>query len=431
MTEINQVGQIVQIVSSTFLFLAVVAAFLTAYLNWRNSPILMATKEKHSSDLMTLLSRWKDELSQEGIPDYTKVHQEQRGFSVEKHILFEDLKNHIPKELRIFELWREFLAKRIEVDTMIASFYQETHEFLENRSGIHVLSREETNNQSAVGITYYAMDWLYLNILWLAQGSPSDALNIEIADPRTGFVHLNHSSGNRWAYLSPHFHNPEVVKDFFNVLWENLRNDAPGTLEQEHLSRAKEVVAARKELAALRDNILDKISEAQCIPILTGNCRHIDRARERLWPFRRTKIPTETGVRKRSGINAALAAAMIGFLPNLWGSHQVLFILTSISAIVLLCSSAIIYFHKRLAVSRWGRYIVDIASKIDIEYTAAGLGLVSTGISLINPPWLYLGVVLILIGFSLIWVGGVLKNITRFVESIASSLRGRISRPKT
>lgn len=430
MSEINQVSQIVQIVSSIFLFLAVIAAFLTAYLNWRNSPILMATKEKHSSDLMSLLSSWKDELSKAGIPDYTRVHQEQREFSVEKHILFKDLENHVPKELRIFEIWREFLAKRVELDTMIANFYQETHEFLEHRSGIHVLNQDETNNQSNVGITYHALDWLYLNTLWLAHGSPSNVLNIEVVDPKTGFVHLNHDSGNRWAYLNPRNHNPEVVKDFFNVLWENLRNDASGTIEQEHLLKARKVVAIRKELVELRDNILDIISEVQCIPILTGNCRHIDRARESLWPFRQFKIFSETGVQKRSGINAALAAAMIGFLPNLWGSHQVLFILTSISAAVLLCSSVIIILHKRLSVSRWGKYIVDIASKIDIEYTAAGLGLVSTGISLIDPPWLFLGVILILVGFLLIWIGGVLKNIMRFIESIASKLRGPTSKSK-
>jgi hypothetical protein len=111
-------GEVVQIVIAVIMLAGVIAAYLTALLNWRSSPVLLATKEKHSKDLMDLLEDWRNEIVTQGLPTYNPPTEEGQQFPIEQHILFDDLNNHVPRELDPSELWDKFKLMKNDLDRM-------------------------------------------------------------------------------------------------------------------------------------------------------------------------------------------------------------------------------------------------------------------------------------------------------------------------
>ena len=116
-------GDLVQIVIAVVMLAGVIAAYLTALLNWRSSPVLLATKEKHSRDLVEVLDDWKQELVTQGLPGYYPPTAVQQPFRVEQHILFDGLKNHVPNELEMFKLWDRFKHMSAELDKTMVVYY--------------------------------------------------------------------------------------------------------------------------------------------------------------------------------------------------------------------------------------------------------------------------------------------------------------------
>jgi hypothetical protein len=109
-------------------------------------------------------------------------------------------------------------------------------------------------------------------------------------------------------------------------------------------------------------------------------------------------------MKTKAGTQAALAAALAGMLPTLWEANRVLFSL-SLAVIVVLLFSALLLLTSRTASGRIRTWLVKRAESLEVEYSAAGLGLVSTGLALFRPGWLILGVIILLIGAVLIGFG--------------------------
>ena len=72
MTQTN----IIQIVLAVIALLGVIAAFATAYLNWKSRSVLLATKERHSDDLKKVLESLKNDLSNTFSNDYPPSNYE-------------------------------------------------------------------------------------------------------------------------------------------------------------------------------------------------------------------------------------------------------------------------------------------------------------------------------------------------------------------
>jgi hypothetical protein len=123
-------------------------------------------------------------------------------------------------------------------------------------------------------------------------------------------------------------------------------------------------------------------------------------------------------MKTKAGTQAALAAALTGMLPTLLQTNRVLFGLSLAAIAILLCSALILLTSNRASGRIW-TWFVKRAENIEIEYTAAGLGLVSTGISLLQPGWVILGVIIILVGALLIsfGIGNGFVMLRKYIES--------------
>jgi hypothetical protein len=108
-------------------------------------------------------------------------------------------------------------------------------------------------------------------------------------------------------------------------------------------------------------------------------------------------------MRRQAGTLAALGAALCGALPILVEANVILFSLTLASIAVLWLSAIVLIFHDKSSSRVWKR-LVTIAEHIEVEYAAVGLGLFSTGLSILlaalpdMSAWIWLGIIMILLG---------------------------------
>ncbi len=120
-------------------------------------------------------------------------------------------------------------------------------------------------------------------------------------------------------------------------------------------------------------------------------------------------------MRRQAGTHAALAAALCGMLPTLFKANILLFSLTSASIAVLLFSALILILHDKFSSRIW-KWLVTRAYSVEVEYASAGLGLASTGLSLLQPPWIWLGIPMFLLGG--FFIGGQIgKGINTLIKS--------------
>ena len=113
-------------------------------------------------------------------------------------------------------------------------------------------------------------------------------------------------------------------------------------------------------------------------------------------------------------------------------ASQVLFSLTIASVAILLLTAVVLCLHDRFSGTVWV-WLVSRANGIEVEYLAAGLGLVSTGLNLFEPKWVFVGVILVLAGAVLIGIGignsfGILK---RHLVRDRGDRKGRRGKMKT
>lgn len=287
-------SEFVQIVIAVIMLLGVGGAYLTALLNSRSSPVLLATKEKHSRDLMEFLESWRNEIYRicsEKVFLYDPLTGQEHQFPIEQDILFADLKNHVPRELDTSELWDKLKLMRNELDTKTRSYYDHIKMHLEQYTKLKVLSYKDESTPSAIGITHVCQDWFYENFLLKAENKAENKdmrLEVRLCIPEHAPNELRRASGDIWAYTNAQTEAQQLM-DLIQAMLDNINSGQSDTAEWGLFAGADDVVGARSKLQEVRDMILVRIAEIKAIPILTGNCKHIKRAREPLFGSRRSR----------------------------------------------------------------------------------------------------------------------------------------------
>jgi hypothetical protein len=343
----------IQIGIAFIAFLGVMAALLTAIFTWRSRALLLATKEKHSTDLMGILETWMHEIT-EIIPDDKPPFNESAlttSLSIENHILFTDLKNHLPPELGISDSWNIFKDGWQDVQKRKASYLQAIEDHLESASKLKLLTWKEENG-CVVGITHGCVEWLYTSILSKARGNDIYLPNLITSGD---LIKAIIASNNDWAYTG----NPTMFISMLTTIIINVQGEQSNTKEFDLLKKARGLWDSQLKLESLKETLLNSISEARAIPILTGRCKHLDRAMEPI--FQRNPHPV-LGFR-RFAETASLAVVFLTFsvvlisiinMNNIWTFNGIIllvlamvsFILFIIFSIGLLDSRVMVLYEK-------------------------------------------------------------------------------------
>ncbi|MFC2027462.1 hypothetical protein ACFLU3_02120, partial [Chloroflexota bacterium] len=77
--------------------------------------------------------------------------------------------------------------------------------------------------------------------------------------------------------------NANLAKGFFEMMLTNIHDPQIGTVEYDFKSVSDDIAIMTNELNGIKSTILDKLDEIKVIPILTGDCKYLRRAREPIW----------------------------------------------------------------------------------------------------------------------------------------------------
>ncbi len=282
-----QPGDWAQVAIAVVMFLATLAAFFTAYLVYRTRPLLMRTKELHSEHLKSVLDDWKNELFQHGMPKLGEPWQESDtfGLSVEGTVLFLDLRNHIGGDLTLFKQWQAFKLKRQDVRTAQLNLYCRVKDYVKQGVGADVLPDLDT---LATGINERCIRWLYQNVVATAELRRTISLppftSGRLSDGRPTLT----QSGNWWAIIDEPS-SIDKLKNFLEATVDRINDWIQATETFDLCDDAMSIVYTKLELASLHVAMFRAIEETIATPILTGDCKYIDRAKEGLWPWRRKR----------------------------------------------------------------------------------------------------------------------------------------------
>lgn len=106
-------------------------------------------------------------------------------------------------------------------------------------------------------------------------------------------------------------------------------------------------------------------------------------------------------MKSRAAVHIGLATALSATLRSLSGGYMV----AVIAVVAILALSALILcLHERFSNRLWKR-LVRISANMDVGYTASGFGFSGVGISLLGTGWWPLGIMLLLVGASLLGIG--------------------------
>lgn len=278
-------GDWIQLAIAIVMLMAATAAVITAYMNYRSRPILIRTKEMHSEDLKRVLEWWRDGIASQGIPELHKPIDKATDFSLpaERSILFADLKRHIPRDSYLFNKWDDFKKQRRKVDNGRVTLYNSIKNYLKQYGRLEVLS---TFTDSSIGISHHCPDWLFESVVVKAGGGGINiSSQFQIETLPDGRVNLRRY-GDYWARAESQF-SAKALEELLTMTVVQIEGGEPGPAACDLLAEARSLV---KEQAKLRDQcqaLLNGIEAAKAIPILTGDCEHIARAREPFWPWQK------------------------------------------------------------------------------------------------------------------------------------------------
>ena len=249
--------------------------------------------------LKEVVEAWLSELENDGIPEISALSQRPASFflKVERRLLFQDARNHIPSSLRVFELWDEFKQQRRLIDDGRADVFQRVSDYLRAQTGHNILPVLRTH-EADFGIFHVCVAWICECVIEKARdGSTRPLPQLFVDADGDGFV-LVRGRTEAWA-RGPSEQTMHDFEAFLACAVENVSQERDNTAEHELVSLARTLLQQVANLHNTRNQLIEAMKNTMAIPILTGDCEHIRRAKEPLFP---EWIPSCTGRRALSQV---------------------------------------------------------------------------------------------------------------------------------
>ena len=247
------------------LAISVTAALATAVLNYLSRPLLVRTIERHSDELKEIAKSWLKEVpssphSRE--PLTTEPHPIK--IPSEDLLLFHDLKEHSPKELKVFETWNRFKQKFNEYNQKRFSICTKVIEQIRSETQIPVTSKSNMN-----GIFYpHFVEAVYLDANDLARGAKPYYRGL-IKEVK---LTVRHETCELWIAGYLYARGPE---DLVEKTREYMMTFLNRLEENGYTKIAGDLIEGEKKLNALREEVMRKIKDLIAIPIYPGKCKYI------------------------------------------------------------------------------------------------------------------------------------------------------------
>ena len=240
----------------------------TAVLNYLSRPLLVRTIERHSDELKEIAKNWLNKVPSIPIsrqPLTTKPHPIK--IPSEELLLFHDLKEHSPRELKVFETWDIFKQKFNEYNEKRFSICTKVIKQIKSETQIPVTSKSSKN-----GIFYSNfVEAVYRDANDLARDArPYYRGLIKKAKPS-----LPHETWELWVagYLYA-----RGTEDLVERAREYMMTFLNRLEENSYTKIARDIIEDQEKLNELREEVIRKIKDLIAIPIFPGKCTYIKRA---------------------------------------------------------------------------------------------------------------------------------------------------------
>ena len=250
------------------LALSVLAALATAILNYLSRPLLVRTIERHSDELKQIAEDWF-----KGVPviprpsDIVRKQPNPIKIPSEDILLFHDLREHSPKELKVFETWDQFKQKINEYNKKRFSICQKVLDQVTSEAQIPVVF---ISNETGL---YYPnfIEAVCLDANALARGArPYYKRLIETAKPE--------QRGEMWEFWPDGNLYARGNKDVVERAIEYMITFLNKLEEKSYTKIASDLVQEEEKLNELREEVIRKIRDLIAIPIFPGKCIYSKRA---------------------------------------------------------------------------------------------------------------------------------------------------------
>jgi hypothetical protein len=254
-----------------------IGALLTAYFNYRSRPVLMRSVERHSEDLRQIAFAWAQQLplagdlEEIGKPyiDTGLVEPEPVHTVIEDEFLFEDLRNHVPKEIPLLDHWREYKIRLHDFRTKRFALWSEMSKEISSRTGLQI----DPNFQK--GLSTYAIRAVYNGFFKeLTAGSKrwKDYINSSSISGTTEKSYLTAQGdglavGNSNELCS--------TRDVLVKMICDIPKEIGDAKYSDWKDRAKKLLSEKEELDKDANRLLREIRDFSYVPIVPGKCKYI------------------------------------------------------------------------------------------------------------------------------------------------------------
>lgn len=246
----------------------VIATWIAIILTYRSRPIKLEIQKKHSDDLKDIIHDWKSQIpSPERALNLIVNEPQVIEILVEKEYLFSDLRNHMPSELRLFDVWETYKEALFQYNNRRYTLFQNIKNEALNRTGLPI---GEGSEPRVLRIDFCKQ--IYTNVFYTAEGrkkayTDSDYRSHAINNNAIQLVCDNQSI----AHI-----NSELL-DEIKGIHQNWMDELNS--ESIYVEEARNLISLKNQLDSSKMQLERELKEYKRIPILPKNCKYIGWAR--------------------------------------------------------------------------------------------------------------------------------------------------------
>jgi hypothetical protein len=258
--------------------ISAIAAASIAYLNYRSRPILMRTIERHSDDLKSLVSRWKNELPsfrwlEEGLFNVVEF-----PLSVESEFLFADIWNHVPPDLNLHEAWNDFRLIAEQHYVARSKFLADIHARVQALTGL-----SQDNSFQKRGYTSELPTLLFRDTFQMLRRALLPITSQPLV--RGGAGELTFLAAGSQGLVRGSGEDLQKVEEIWETFVKGMEKDNPSLFKS-----ALSLVQQEINFWNARELLVKLMNEFAAVPIYSRRCKYVKRAEKAGRNFRLRRL---------------------------------------------------------------------------------------------------------------------------------------------
>lgn len=248
----------------------VITVAIGVFLTYFYRPIKIEIRKRHSDDLKGLVEEWKAE-----VPEVLSANEAEKSeptllkLPVEKEHLFSDLKNHMPPDLNVLDVWKTFKSEYKEYARKRYRLFKDICDEVANKTGLDFKWKGSNYEWKEGTMSDLYIELIYRDAFNVADNRSKryDNIGYVIEAGTTGYLLRSRTQVTTLAWGS----SKEVVRKAESIHKAMIS----GLEDSDYVGKAKSLLDDQKALEERREELMIALNGFISIPIFPRNCRYI------------------------------------------------------------------------------------------------------------------------------------------------------------